>query len=73
MLGNTKYVLIVVFSLCVCVCVYMQLFVLILRGIGTLGIKGFLGLKGRLAKLPSVAALVAHDERGHRFISGARL
>lgn len=73
MLCNTKYVLIVVFSVCVFVCVYMQLFVLILGGIGTLGIMGFLGLKGRLAKLPSVAALIAHDKRGHRFISGARL
>lgn len=50
MLGNTKYVLIVVFSLCVCVCVYMQLFVLILRGIGTLGIMGFFGIKRTLSK-----------------------
>lgn len=71
MLGNTKYVLIVVFS--VCVCVYMQLFVIILRGNRDFGYNRALGLKGRLAKLPSVAALVAHDERGHRFISGARL
>lgn len=72
---NTKYVLVVVFCMrmCVCVCVYMQLFVLILRGNKDFGYNRVLGLKVRLAELPAVAALVAHNERSHRFISRARL
>lgn len=67
---NTKYVLL---WCSVCVCVYMQLFVLLLGGNRDLGYNKVLGLKVHLAKLPAVAALVAHDECSHRFISRARL
>lgn len=54
---------------CVCVCIHA----IVCFNFKDFGYNRVLGLKVRLAELPAVAALVAHNERSHRFISRARL